>query len=234
MVSIFSSTDLFTKYRCTIQVRGKLLGGIPKDPKVIETWLRSKGISQDEEVRQMLMRTLIELGIEVTPDMTYEQMVEASGQVAALKQTNGFKQNGEGLIIESRQIKAAIKESVNILYPWADPDGKAFRWHNKSARNYVAETVFIDCDNIPLGKSEPDGVELMLIHANGPKGPVNSLAYFEYVERPTLAFSVMATRDGVKPEQWAEVWVHAQENGIGACRSQGFGRFDVVQWDKID
>src|SRR3990167_8534943 len=101
MTSIFTETNLFTTYRCEIQMRGKLLGGIPKDPSVIEGWLRSKaGISDTEEDRQAMLRTLIELGAEVTPDMGYDQLVEASKALALTKNTNGFKRNASGLYIE--------------------------------------------------------------------------------------------------------------------------------------
>ena len=31
---------------------------------------------------------------------------------------------------------------------------------------------------------------------------------------------------------WEDIWKLAQELGLGAGRSQGFGRFDVIQWTK--
>lgn len=34
-------------------------------------------------------------------------------------------------------------------------------------------------------------------------------------------------------EQWAMFWLIGQEQGIGASRSQGFGRYVVTEWKKI-
>jgi hypothetical protein len=38
---------------------------------------------------------------------------------------------------------------------------------------------------------------------------------------------VLSVRDALTSEQWADIWVHAQENGFRALRSQGFGRFTL-------
>lgn len=226
--SIFANkSELFTTYHCEIIMRSKMLGGIPKDPSIIEGWLRSRaGISNDEEIRQAMLRTLVELGAEVTPDMTYAQLEEASKALAAVKSTNGFKRNSAGLIIEDRQIKAMLKEAVNILYA-GDRWGKT----KKGPRNFTAERVFIQPSEISLGRNEPDGIELLMVHAQTPQGPRSSLSYHEYVEGATLAFDVQVVRDEIEAECWPEIWVLCQENGLGACRSQSYGRFDVTRWD---
>lgn len=232
MTSVFAArrTEVFTTYDVTIEFRSKLLGGVPKDPKVIEGWLRTKtGISNEEEIRQMMLRTLTDLGAEVSPSMTYEQLVEASEHLAASKQTNGFKRSPEGLYIEDRQIKAAIKESVNILYA-GDRWGKT----KKGPRNFTAERVFVSPERIHLGRMEPDGVEMLIVHVMRPQGPVSSLSYHEFVEKPECSFRVSVTRDEIDHENWPEIWLHAEENGLGACRSQSFGRFEVTKWAKAD
>ena len=224
--SIFK-TDLFTTYACEIHFRGKLLGGIPKDPHIIEGWLRSKaGISDTDEVRLAMLRTLVELGAEVTPDMSYDQLVDASKSLAAVKNTNGFKRNADGLYIEDRQIKAAIKEAVNILYA-----GDRWDKTKKGPRSFAAERVFIRPPEVALGRTEPDGVELLMVHASTPMGPRSSLSYHEYVNQARLSFEVQVARDQIEHEHWSEIWELCQENGLGACRSQSYGRFDVTRWE---
>ena len=96
----------------------------------------------------------------------------------------------------------------------------------------VFERVFINPAHILLGSTEPDGMELMLIHATGPKGAVNSLAYHEYVNEATISFNVLVCNDDIKAEHWPKIWILAEENGLGACRSQSFGRFDVTKWEQ--
>jgi hypothetical protein len=106
----FKQSALFTRYAVTLQFRDKVMGGIPKDPKLIEGWLRAKaGISDVEEVRVALLRTLGELGAEVNPDMNYAEIEQAAEKVAGTKETSGFKRDPRyGLYLESRQLKAAL------------------------------------------------------------------------------------------------------------------------------
>jgi len=238
MTSVFSKekSELFTTYRATLEFRDRILGGIPKDTKVIEAWLRAKaGVTDDDEIKHMMVRTLQDLGVDVTPDMTYDQLHEASDKIAAVKQTNGFKVNENGLYIEDRQVKAMLKEAVNILYA-----GERWGATKKGPRSFTAERVFIGPARINFlpnaeGKPacEPDGIEMLIIHASTPQGPRSSLSYHEYMERRSITFDVQVARDCIENKNWPEIWSLCEENGLGAARSQSYGRFDVTAWDKI-
>jgi hypothetical protein len=219
----------------TIKMRDKLMAGVPRDPNIIEGWMRTKaGISSGtEEMRQALLTTLRELGIAVDEQMTFEELVDASEALAGVKSTNAFKRDETGLYIEGRQIKAAIKENVNILFAkqkW----GKT----GKGPRGYTAERVFVVEDRIHLGRKEPDGTDLIIGHVTGPAGPRSTLAYHEYVQGAELTFHIMEMRvdaegRSLDPDHWKMLWVSAQENGIGALRSQGHGRFDVIHYQDV-
>jgi hypothetical protein len=223
------AVDVFAVYRARLVFRDRLVGGVPKDPRLIEGWLRARaGIGAAEEVRAALLRTLSELGVDVRVDMSFEQIVQASEALAASKQTSGFKTGAHGLYIEARQVKALLKESTNVLF-----GGERWGATRKGPRAYVAERVFVRPDQLWLGVDQPTGVQLMIGHVNGPRGPVSTLGYHEYVERAALSFEVLVVKDTVSRQQWAEIWAHAQENGLGAKRSQGFGCFDVVEWERV-
>lgn len=224
-----TDSTLFTTYRARLRFRDRLEGGVPMSPKIIEAWLRSKaGIEAEEEIRRATLRTLLELGADVTPDMSFEEMEKASEALAATRQTNGFKVDEGGLYIESRQIKAMLKESINILYA-GDRWGKT----KKGPKSFFAERVFINPDHVRLSRTDPDGIDLFIGHVSGAKGPQSTLTYHQYVERAAIDFDVMVCKDEVSPEHWPEIWIHAQENGLGALRSQGFGRFDIEQWETV-
>lgn len=100
--SIFADrTRLFTHYRVSIQFRAKIMGGIPKDPAIIEGWLRSKaGVTDQTEILEMTRRTLESLGLEVAADATIDDMIAASEKVAAVKSTNGFLRGEYGALRE--------------------------------------------------------------------------------------------------------------------------------------
>jgi hypothetical protein len=213
------------------------MGGVPKEPKLIEGWLRSKaGIEDAEEIRRALLRTLEELGAEVAPEMSYEELERASEKLAGVKQTTGFKRTGQGLYIEARQIKAAIKEACNIVFEWQGSQ-KAQRdayGVGKSARSFLAERVFVEPDQLLLGRQEPDGIELFVGHVSGAGGPRSTLGYHEYVSQAEISFEVLVTKDAIPHDWWPQLWTQMEQNAIGALRSQGFGKFDIVEWQQLD
>jgi hypothetical protein len=222
-----AASNLFQRYLARMVFRDKLIGGVPKDPKLIEGWLRARARLQEaQEVRQAMLRTLGELGVEVQEDMTFEQLEQASAALAARKQTTGFKVGENGLYVEARQVKAMLKESTNILF-----GGERWGSTRKGPRSFLAERVFVEPDKLWVGREEPSGVELMIGHLWGPNGPRSTLGYHEFVEQPVLELTVLSVRDALTLEQWADIWVHAQENGFGALRSQGFGRFYLDRWE---
>ncbi len=222
--------DLWTVYRARLAFRDKLVGGIPKDPKLIEGWLRNKaGIEDAQEMRVAMLRTLAEVG-GGAPEVSIDgdDLAQATSALISQKRTTGFKIGLDGLYVEGRQVKAMLKESTNIVFA-----GERWGPTRKAAKAFFAERVFIDPDKLTLGVVEPTGVEMVVGHLGGPTGPRSTLGHYEFVEQPSLEFRVMVLRDCITADQWRAIWCHAQENGFGTLRSQGYGRFDVVQWESL-
>lgn len=243
-VGIFDrEADLWVYHKATLEFDDKIMGGVPKDTKLIEGWLRTSGHVSDnaEEVREGIIKTLMEVGITgISDDMSYDDLVKASEKLAKEVKTTGFKvADGIGVYIEGRQIKAAIKENVNIQYA-------SGRWGRtkKGPKNFVAERVFVVEDRVALGRAQPDGVDLVIGQIKGPQGPRSTVSYHEYVNRPTLTFHIMESKQikvgdakevpySLTRDQWAKVWASMQANGIGAMRSQGHGQFKITGWDEV-
>ena len=227
-VSVFSNNDdVFATYEAEITFTAKLMGGVPADPKLIEGWLRAKaGIDDDAEVMAVMRRTLTERGVEIPAEATYEEIVSASEQIAGERETTGFKRDHDGLYIEARQVKAMLKECVNILFA-----GEKWGKTNKGPKNFTAERVFVEPDRIHVGRDEADGIDMVIGHVNGPGGPRSTLGYHEYVEQSTITLRVLVVDDCISAEQWARIWTHAEKNGLGALRSQGHGQFVVTRWE---
>ncbi len=232
---------LFTKYRATIQFTEKVLGGIPQKPQIIESWLRQRVIGGDEEVRQMMIRTLDELGMDVDEGMTAEQLDELSKKVAKEQHSNTFRREipGGGLYLSNYQVKAMLRESVSILYPYNHPSGQGKMGPTKkAAKAFWAERVFVDEPRIFLGREEPDGMHLQIGHVSGPQGKKSTLTYYAYCEntadRPlTAMFTMSSMEDMIDLEMWQRVLVSAQSNGLGAVRSMSHGTFRVTGFDKL-
>lgn len=193
---------------------GCLVGGIPTDPKVAEGWLRTKtALSNEQLIQQAIAETMAERGVEAD---------EAIEIVNANKHLNGFKRGEHGLYIEGRQLKAAIKEAANIRWPKA-------KWgpSNKGTKSFFAEHVFVMEDRLELNVPQPSGVQQRFVHTFRGSG----IQYEEYVLNAVFDYTIITDYDFTKTE-WAELWLTGEQQGIGATRSQGYGRYEVTRWDK--
>lgn len=240
MTSIFASfQDRAWPYRFagTLHV-GTIAGGVPSDENVAEGWLKTKLADKDDLIREAVAKTMVERGIDAE---------EAAREVDSLKHLNGFKRERcpgcppEGrcvggvhpLYIEGRQLKAGLKEAVNIAANagkittkgWGDPDNANYK---KGIKAWFPEHVFVLEDRLHLGVTEPSGIVQRFVHT--PRG--TGIQYEEYVEDAKIIFTITTDHD-FTAEQWAMIWLTGEQQGIGASRSQGFGRYEVASWERI-
>lgn len=232
---------LFTKYRVTIQFAYRVFGGVPQKHDIMEGWLRQRIIGGDEELKQVMLRTMDELGQEVEDNMTADQLDALAKKVAKDQHSNTFRREvpGGGVYISEYQVKAMLKENVSILYPYSAPNGAGKMGPtSKAARAFWAERVFVDEPRIFLGRDEPDGMHLQIGHVPSPKGQKSTLTYYAYCEnsadRPlTATFTMSSMEDMVKEEMWQRVLLSGQKNGLGAVRSMSTGQFKVIEFGKV-
>ena len=231
-------SELFTHYHTELQLRNKLVGGIPNDPEIMLAWLRTKAnlTEGSKELKAATIATMLDMGIDIDSDASFEDIAKVSKELATRK-GNGFKRDANGLFYETRQMKAALREAVNILFA-----GERRGVTKKGPKSFFVERAFVRTDWVadPIylldGETvfqEPSGVELFIGHTDGPRGPQSNLTMYEYVLRPRLVFELFVLKDQVPHEDWPMIWEYASENGIGALRSQGFGCFDVLTFEKV-
>lgn len=211
-------------YAVTLVVT-RLVGGIPTDPKVAEGWIRTKLTPKEELLQQMVAETMVDRGV------TAEEAAEV---VARNKHLNGFKRDPEhGLFIEGRQVKAALKEATMVAAnagkitakKWGSPDDGNYK---KGIKGWFPEHVFVVEDRIYLGVHEPDGVEQRFTHTHNGSG----IQYEEYLTEAEVNFTVV-TDHLFTDEQWAMIWLTGENQGLGAGRSMGNGRYVVKRWEKV-
>lgn len=207
--------DIYHKYRVKIQFREKLLGGIPKSEKLIEGWLQTLRSDKFNERGEEAT-----LGDEVATTIYDEIEVEKEE-----KAWTGFKRDDKGLYIEARQIEAMLKECATTL---------GLTVKIKGFRQHLQHGTFVQPPRLHLGKTEPDGYEELVGHVSGPRGKRAILKRHDYVERPTLEFEVWSVDNGkMKEEHLRKLFALGQENGLGCSRSQGYGKFDVLELKPI-
>lgn len=217
MKSVFADFDANVwphRFVGTLHVE-EIAGGIPTDPNKAEAWLRSKIEAKDDTIRSMVAETMVERGVDAD---------EATELVVQSNNLNGFKRDDDGLYIDGRQLKAAIKEAANVAWPKG-------RWgpSSKGTKGFFAEHVFVEDRRLHLGTHEASRVDQRFVHTWRGSG----IQYEEIVEDAEIEFTVVTDHDFTS-EQWARLWLTGEKQGIGASRSLGFGRYAVVRWDKID
>lgn len=200
-------------------VVGCIAGGTPTDPKVAEGWLRTKLGGKDDLIREMVAETMVERG--VTAD-------EATKLVDQQKHLNGFKRDELGLYIEGRQLKAALKEAASCAVAAGKLGSRGWGKTNKGLLSYLAEHVFVVEERLHLGVTEATGINQRFVHTFRGSG----IQYEEFVQDAKVDFTVMADHD-FSARDWAAIWTSGEQQGIGASRSQGYGRYEVTRWDSL-
>lgn len=234
--SVFGG-EAWTRYRATLQFTGRLVGGSPSDPKLIEGWYQSKlGITDESQKREFIKRQLAEVhGLDPTV-ATDADILKAVDESIIEQKAQVFKRTPDGLpYIEGRHVKAMLKEATNIAAPFPEKWGRKTNTKGnlvggKTPKAFVAEVVWVPEQPYVVG-DDSDGFDLAVGHVpDGFGGTRSTLGYFEYLDRPTVEIVMEVLDDCITAEQWARVWSVAERNGLGARRSQGAGQFLVTAW----
>jgi hypothetical protein len=216
---MISTSDLYDYYRVTIQLRDKLCGGIPKNPDLIKAWVEAGTGHKDAKSEQLT-----------------EEAKAALLDDVAEKSWNGFLADPErGIFIESRQVKAMFKECASLLRITTKKIG------SKQILQHGFEVKAPDGgQRIYLGRNKADGNDEQAIHVQTAQGPRSAIKRVDYVSEVKVTFQVwvLKTAAGEKrhlgKSDLERMLGLAQENGLGADRSQGRGKFDVTEFEKID
>jgi hypothetical protein len=223
------------KYAARIEVV-QLMGGTPSNEKVAEGWLRTKmGLSKDEDIQAAVSRVMEERGVDRDA---------ALKEVDSLRHLNGFKRDADAdgaLMMEGRHAKAMLKEAASVARSVNNLPAR-FGATNKGPLSFIAEHVIVVEDRLHVGKIdpvtrkvvnvyEPDGIQQSF-----PKNPITKqtgIQYTEYVLNAVMDLTI-ATDYEFSEREWAAMWLTGGNQGIGASRSQGYGKFNITRWELIN
>jgi hypothetical protein len=225
MPSVFANEQAeFFPFRFSGQLTvACLAGGTPTDQNVAEGWLKTKLKASDDLIREMVGEVMVDRGVSAE---------EAARIVDTMKHLNGFRRDDAGLYIEGRQLKAALKEAASCAMAADKLQTRGWGKTNKGLLSYLAEHVFIEQTKLHLFDqdgaqiTEPSGINQRFVHTFRGSG----IQYEEYVNNAVIDFTVIADHDFTDRE-WAAIWTSGEQQGIGASRSQGYGRYEVTRWD---
>lgn len=216
---ILDSRRLYDIYRVKLAMRDRLYGGIPRNKDLIKAWVEASTGYADE----------------ISEKLTEEAKDKMVDNVAEKSWIGFYRDEKKGLYLEARCVKAAIKQCASVLGITKQKRG------SKQILHEGAEVKAMDGGNrLWLGKQEADGIDERPIHVMTPQGPRTALKRGDYVEGVVLEFEIWVLTTAAQEtrhigeEQLRDILTLAQENGIGADRSQGKGKFDVVEFTKVN
>jgi len=249
--SIFADqhADLFARYAVEIEISQRLAAARPSEPSSIaemiaRQMMRSIGVSRDEidrvEWRRRIRTFLAETESVEDPEGMTDEDLDELAQQKTTGGVNSFLRDAEGIYFPGHSLKAAIKEAVNILYPYSEVKFGATR---KGGASFVAERVFVRPSRIPLQRGgvtlqQADGIETLSGRVQGPRGPRAIVTQHEYVEQATLAFTLEVLANGKAEKElagkWPAIFGYMEENGLGAHRKlTDYARFVTTRFDEL-
>jgi hypothetical protein len=155
-----------------------------------------------------------------------------------------------GIYIETRQLAAMTREMMSTLGIQLDKAG------TKQTRQHLMQFVACDENAVPYkGKrgtqvnfirdgqcvqDEDDFIELTAA-VSGPSGTRSIVKRHDYVREASIRFLVRVPADlppkrskaVIRDREIAMVFMNGQNDGIGACRSQQYGKFTVTRCHRM-
>lgn len=227
-------------YRARLWVE-TLAGGTPSNPDVAEAWIKARayqGDLKDKLIVEEVAKIMEERGIdenaavdEVAKNRHLVGFKHVPTALDGLKYPHpGYPDHAGELYIEGRQMKAMLKEAASVA---ADVDKIKARGYGaissrKGVQSFIAEHVFVREQQLYLGVKAPTDVHIAFIHTF--RG--NGIQYVEVVEGAQIDFTIESDK-AFNEEFWAMLFLTGQRQGIGACRSQSYGRFVIEQWTPL-
>jgi hypothetical protein len=215
------SQDHWRRFHVTIQIRDKLLAGKPARLDAAKAMLKARGL---------------ESAIEAVNIADPNALAQAAGEAVDEGLCEFHRREGQpGIWFPTNNIKAGIKENWSVL---------GLRVEHRGSRGALAEGVFVYSTHTELTTErnwillgdKPDGIVTSVTHTTGPSGPIAAIKRNEFVTRPRFTFEIAiakAVSEKLPDESFVRMLYHFGEHGMGACRSQGFGMFDIIGLQEV-
>jgi hypothetical protein len=216
-----------------------LCGGIPSDAKTIESHIRARLDLGDAAIKALAEEAIEQMEWRnETPSS--EQLDELVAKIATdAVSVNSFKKVDGQLVYEGRCMKAALVEAASVCFPnrsWPSPKPEAAKelHGNKGFRSWFIETVEVADRYIPLGREMPDVLgEQRIGHVNGPKGKQAMIKQVDIITDAKIHGTIRVMDDAISEQTWRDLWEYVENGGVGADRSRGDGRSELLAWKKV-
>ncbi len=206
-----------SRYRVRLHI-DHLVGGIPRDPTIIASWLAGRGVKTNVEA---------------------VAKAEAEDIMAAQERSwKGFKQDSVGVYIEDRNIKGLLKQAARALEMSKKKVDKE-HVYIPAVLKKVSDNLLVEPRKIYPTRNlkkfqSPDGSEERAVHAMTAQGPRTGLKRSDYLDDVELEFFLSPSHADLTQRVLHSLVEYASFYlGIGSDVSQGDGKFQLVAFDKL-
>jgi hypothetical protein len=235
------SLDLWQRFAGALQFRERVYGGLPKNPHIFDAWQKAKlakivPVEPSPEERERLGLVTGAVMVQRMAEEDREDVGELDETVEAGETV--FRRDAEGrLVLREFMLKSAIKEATQRLGYYQklkrNEDGMGLRSWQQTGFYVDPRLLYLMRDGQPL--TEPDGCDEAQGRVPTPKGPKSILRKSEYVERPTLEFTIkMLPFKGFGYPELARVLTLVCEIGVGSWRSREEGKLDLLSFEAVE
>lgn len=216
--------DIYTKYRIKFEFRGRVFGGYPKATELIAPWIKSRTGFDDDLTKQQVTEA--------------EQAMESQ----ALEESSwtGFPSDpGVGLYLDTRAVKSGMRECFSVARIFVDKPGTKQIFQHALVVDGLLHQDRLYFTRGDKFLAEPDGYIERPIHPETAQGKRSALKRADYVENAQIEFllRVLTTHPQEKRHigrgELELALTLFQEDGLGADRSQCFGRFNVIEIEEL-
>lgn len=203
---------MWLTYRAVLKVEGPFAASLPKDPVAIRSMLEHRMPARKPEGAVPIDELVEQVSAAVA---TADQPDEDS-----LPGASTFPSDETGLYYEGRCVRGHLKDCALQV--------AGFFASVKNFRAKFVNRVYVVTDKIYVGAKEVSGTQERFIQVMTRQGPRSSIKYIDWVESPTLEFTIRLLNDDViKKEHLEAVFEYGGMHGMGGERSQGWGRYEL-------
>lgn len=214
-------SDIWSKYEVQMDFLTKLVASVPADPELVQKWLESRKPAN----RPPDSKSIAEVAQEVMDTLPESEEVGM----------NVFQRFEGGLVIRLATVRAHLKDcarTLSRLYVGKVEGEKSFAVKVINGLYYPPDVYWLPILSQVDDKQfrEATGAQDKPVHAQTPRGPINALKRFEFVENARLRVPlwILTPKKGrpvVTEEDLETLFQYGSVHGYAGERSDGEGRY---------
>ena len=238
-----TSDEMYDIYDIKVRYRGRMIGGVPKqlDLALIAAEAKLRKAKAPEEVVDNIKKEFsdriaeAEAARELIKDSELFEDGDDDEKEHPVVHSAwcGFWEDEEGIYVESRTMKSALRECLSKL---------GYFMKNRGSKGHHDYGLFIEPTRLRFTReiaghnrpiTKPDGFQDRAITVSTPQGKRTSIKREDYVENGEMSFRVKSIKNGkISRDGLIQALALLQDAGYGAARSQGFGQLDILECEE--